>query len=71
GTGYNIGWIRAGEFLRYSVAVTTDGTRHETITGSFRVVSGGTGCDDYTTDLSGLVSVPNTGAYNTYQDVEV
>ncbi|CAN0563013.1 unnamed protein product, partial [Laminaria digitata] len=31
GTGYNVGWIRAGEFLRYSVDVTTDGTRHETM----------------------------------------
>ena len=26
--------------------------------GSFRVVTGGTGCEDFTTDLSGLVSVP-------------
>ncbi|CAN0357655.1 unnamed protein product, partial [Scytosiphon promiscuus] len=26
GTGYNIGHMRAGEFLRYTVDVTTDGT---------------------------------------------
>ncbi|CAM9131675.1 unnamed protein product, partial [Laminaria digitata] len=79
GAGYNIGWIRAGEFLRYTVDVTTDvgafafkfRVGSGTSTGSFQVVSGGTGCDDYTTDLSGLVLVPNTGAYNTYQDVEV
>ncbi|CAN0581153.1 unnamed protein product, partial [Laminaria digitata] len=31
GNGYNIGHIRAGEFLRYSVDVTEDGTRHETM----------------------------------------
>ncbi|CAM9289448.1 unnamed protein product, partial [Laminaria digitata] len=42
-----------------------------TALGSFLVVSGGTGCDDYTVDLSGVVSVPNTGAYNIYQDLEV
>lgn len=28
GTGYNIGNMRAGEFLRYTVDVTTYGTKH-------------------------------------------
>ncbi|CAN0375803.1 unnamed protein product, partial [Scytosiphon promiscuus] len=28
GDGYNIGHMRAGEFLRYTVDVTTDGTKH-------------------------------------------
>lgn len=32
-------------------------------TGSFRVISGGTDCDDYTTDLSGTVAVPNIGEF--------
>lgn len=39
--------------------------------GSFRIVSGGTGCHDFTTDLSGPVSVPYTGGVGRYQDVEV
>lgn len=39
--------------------------------GSLRVVTGGSDCDDYTTDLSGLVLVPSTGGNNIYQDVEV
>ena len=39
--------------------------------GSFRIVSGGTGCDDYTTDLSGLVKVPSTGGNIRYQDLAV
>ena len=39
--------------------------------GSLRVVTGGSDCDNYSTDLSGLVSVPNTGGNNRYQDVAV
>lgn len=34
--------------------------------GSFRVVTGGTGCDDYTNDLSGLVAVPSTGGWDNF-----
>lgn len=34
--------------------------------GSFRVVTGGTGCDDYTSDLSGLVTVPSTGGWDNF-----
>lgn len=33
------------------------------VSGSLRVVSGGTGCDDYDTDLSGLVTVESTGGW--------
>lgn len=40
-------------------------------TGAFRVVSGGVSCDEYETDLSGLVSVPSTGSYNRYEEIEV
>lgn len=36
----------------------------------FRVVSGGTGCYEYTVDPSGLVEVPNTGARKTYATFE-
>lgn len=39
--------------------------------GSFRVVSGGTDCKDYTTDLSGLVEVPSTGGNTRYEDLPV
>lgn len=40
-------------------------------TGSFRIVSGGTGCDDFKTDLSGVVAVPNTGGWQNYQTLTV
>lgn len=39
--------------------------------GSFRIVSGGNSCDDYGTDLSGLVEVPNTGAWSTFVDIQM
>lgn len=39
--------------------------------GSFRVVSGGNGCDDYATDLSGIVSVPPTGGNMRFINLEV
>ena len=39
--------------------------------GSFRVVTGGRGCDDYTIDLSGLVTVPSTGDWGTFSSIEV
>lgn len=40
-------------------------------TGSFRIVSGGDGCDDYDTDLSGVVTVPNTGGWEDFDDLAV
>ena len=39
--------------------------------GSFRIVTGGTGCDDYKTDLSGLFDVPATGGNNRYKTYAV
>ncbi|CAN0501270.1 unnamed protein product, partial [Scytosiphon promiscuus] len=73
------GYITAGEYLRYTLDVTK---KIENVffsfrvasgngLGSFRVVSGGTGCDDYSTDLSGLVEVPSTGGNTRYEDLEV
>lgn len=76
---YSVAYITVGEFLRYTVDVTqtiesvffsfrvssADGL------GSFRIVAGGTGCDNFDTDLSGLVAVPNTGGKNRYTDIAV
>eukprot|EP00752_Nemacystus_decipiens_P007462 g6667.t1 len=79
---YHLAWIRAGEFLRYTVNVAEAASAIDftfqvaTIpeyddSGSFRVVTGGGGCDDYTTDLSGLVTVPSTGGWGTFSSIEV
>eukprot|EP00903_Cladosiphon_okamuranus_P008293 g7980.t1 len=80
--GYNVGWIRPGEFLRYTVNVVKsvaafDFKFHVAApsafddSGSFRIVTGGTGCDDYTTDLSGLVTVPSTGGWGNFASLPI
>ncbi|CAM9375193.1 unnamed protein product [Ectocarpus sp. 8 AP-2014] len=83
GDGYNVGWVRSGEYLRYTIDVTEDisdlgfsfsvSSPYTNIDerGTFRVVTGGVGCDDDdTTDLSGLVTAPYTGAWGSYETVE-
>ncbi|CAM9212408.1 unnamed protein product, partial [Ectocarpus sp. 12 AP-2014] len=83
GDGYNVGWMRSGEYLRYTVDVTEDisdlgfsfsvSSPYTNIDerGTFRVVTGGSGCDDdVATDLSGLVTAPYTGAWGSYETVE-
>ncbi|CAM9423714.1 unnamed protein product [Ectocarpus sp. 8 AP-2014] len=72
---YNVGWTRPGEFLRYTVTVEEAGeveappAYHNS--GSFHVVTGGTGCDDFTTDLSGLVTVPSTGGWESFASLSM
>ncbi|CAN0065398.1 unnamed protein product, partial [Ectocarpus sp. 6 AP-2014] len=83
GDGYNVGWMRSGEYLRYTIDVTEDisdlgfsfsvSSPYTSIDerGTFRVVTGGCGCDDDdATDLSGLVTAPYTGAWGSYETVE-
>ncbi|ACL17370.1 PKD domain-containing protein [Methanosphaerula palustris] len=68
----NVGWIRAGEWLGYTVNVSTAGT----YTAGFRVASSHTGSsvqmyvDDGTTPVA-TVSVPNTGDWPVFQTVQV
>lgn len=38
-------------------------------TGKFRVVTGGTGCDNYTKDLTGEVEVPFTGGWASFNEL--
>lgn len=74
-----VGWINAGEYLRYTVNVTRDVKGFVSrflvsaptgSSGAFRVVSGGTDCDDYTTDHTGLVDVWPTGDhFDDYKEV--
>ncbi|CAM9774374.1 unnamed protein product, partial [Laminaria digitata] len=72
---FYVGWIVGDEYLRYTVDVTVDvdAFRFNFLvaspagnSGSFHVVTGGTGCDDYTTDLSGLVEVQPTGGWGIF-----
>lgn len=67
--GFTIGWVGAGEWLHYTVNVAAAG--QYTLTA--RVASAGSGGTFHVRfngdDRTGALRVPNTGGWNTYQDV--
>ncbi|CAN0304217.1 unnamed protein product [Ascophyllum nodosum] len=80
GQGYNLGWLRAGEYLRYTVNVSKKVSKFNFTflvaapsgrSGELQVVAGGSGCSDYDTDLSGVVSVLSTGSWTNFEPLEV
>lgn len=67
--GYKIGWVRAGEWLNYSVNVTTAGLYNLAVPvgspgagGTFHIEMDGA-------NITGTMSVPDTGWWGTYQIV--
>ena len=69
GGGFNIGWMAAGEWLEYTVHVATAGYYDvsarvaSAYSGKrFRILVNGS-------DVSGILSVPNTGGYQIWQTV--
>jgi subtilisin family serine protease len=71
GGGYNIGWIAAGEWLKYTVSVSLVAS----YTLELRLAAPGTGgvlhLEVDGTDVTGPVAVPNTGGWQTWQSVLV
>jgi chitinase len=69
GTGYNVGWIQAGEWLEYTVNVTTAGT----YTLSARVAATAAGKTFHVemdgVNVSGTLTVPNTTGWQIWQTV--
>jgi endonuclease/exonuclease/phosphatase family metal-dependent hydrolase len=69
GEGYNVGWVGAGEWLKYTVNVKTAGT----YTLTARVASSGSGGSFYVefdgSNKTGTMTVPNTGGWQSYRDV--
>ena len=69
GGGHTVGWIGAGEWLRYTVNVTAAGT----YTMVARVASAGSGGTFHIRfngqNKTGSISIPNTGAWGSYQEV--
>ena len=67
--GYAVGWIGAGEWLRYTVSVASSGQYNVNL----RVASNGSGGTFHIEfngqDKTGAIRVPNTGGWNTYQTV--
>jgi phosphatidylserine/phosphatidylglycerophosphate/cardiolipin synthase-like enzyme len=70
GGGYDVGWIAPGEWMNYTVNVTTAGTYDI----EFRVASSGTGGTFHLeingTNVTGPLSVPNTGGWQTWTTVK-
>jgi len=71
GGGYDVGWTNAGEWMKYTVNVTTAGA----YTLQARVASTSAGNTFHVeldgTNISGTITVPNTGGFQTWQTVSV
>ncbi len=69
GAGYNVGWTNAGEWMKYTVNVTTAGTYNI----DFRVASPNTGSTFHLevdgTNVTGTMTVPNTGGWQTWATI--
>jgi hypothetical protein len=69
GGGYNVGWTSAGEWLKYTVNVASAGTYDLDV----RVASSGTGGTFHVeidaVDLTGRLTVPNTGGWQKWVTV--
>jgi endonuclease/exonuclease/phosphatase family metal-dependent hydrolase len=68
-SGYAVGWVSAGEWLKYTVNVASSGTYKVVV----RAASAGTGGTFHIefngANKSGKMTVPNTGGWSTYADV--
>lgn len=66
--GYNVGWTAAGEWMEYTINVTTTGNYNidcrvaSAVGGSFSIAVNNV-------DKTGTINVPNTGAWQTWQTV--
>src|SRR5206468_9519163 len=69
GGGYNIAYVKTGEWLEYTINVATAGSYDL----GFRVASTGTNGKFHVAldgvDAIGLLTVPNTGGWQTWQTV--
>ncbi len=69
GAGYNVGWTATGEWTKYMVNMTSGGTYNI----DFRVASANTGSTLHLevdgANVSGTITVPNTGGWQTWQTV--
>ena len=68
-TGYVVGWVSAGEWLKYSVAVAAAGS----YTATFRVASLGAGGTFHLEmngrNVTGSLTVPDTGGWQNWQSI--
>ena len=69
--GYTVGWVGAGEWLRYTVNVTSSGN-YNIVTRVASAGAGGTFHIEFNgVNKTGALRVPDTGGWNSYQDLAV
>jgi phosphatidylserine/phosphatidylglycerophosphate/cardiolipin synthase-like enzyme len=71
GGGYDVGWVRAGEWLKYTVDVSTAGTYDLDIRVASPNVGGTFHIEVNGVDKTGPISVPNTGGWQTWRTIRV
>jgi probable HAF family extracellular repeat protein len=76
GGGFNVGWMTAGEWLKYTVSVSQAGTYTLTarvaangVGGTFHVEFGGVDDVPRPAVITGPLTIPNTGGWQAWTDV--
>ena len=69
GGGYNIGWVKAGEWLKYTVKIATAGTYSIDVRLSQRASGGSFHIEVDGVDKTGPIAVPNTGSWDIWKTI--
>ena len=70
GGGYLVGWTRAGEWLTYTVNVATAGSYDFDVRVAAPIPGGKFHLEVDGNDVTGALAVPNTGGWQTWQNVK-
>ena len=70
GGGYDVGWVSAGEWLKYTVNVATAGTYDIDVRLASPSTGGAFHIEVNGVDQTGPMSVPNTGGWQTWRTVQ-
>ncbi|HEX8522975.1 MAG TPA: carbohydrate-binding protein [Tepidisphaeraceae bacterium] len=66
GGGYNVGWIQAGEWLEYTINVSTAGLFKAEIRAASTGANGAVHLEIDGSDVSGKLVIPNTGGWQSW-----
>ena len=66
GGGYDVGWVAAGEWMKYTVNVATTGTYTLGVRVASPVAGGTFHVESDGTNITGAMTVPNTGGWQTW-----
>jgi hypothetical protein len=71
GGGYNVGWTKAGEWLEYTINVAAGGIHSLGVRVANTAAGGKFHVEIDAVNVTGSVSVPNTGGWQTWQTVVI